>query len=211
MVGLLRSNDHADVQLLPDVHLAAWAKEWPVASPPGQIVETAFIRSDSRLRLYVSVVDGVVAGLWRGGAAGSWAVELAREWVDAVRHRDLDRLARVTTFPFELRDRGRDATCGKQVVKTREGLARGVDCLFRSAQLQRAMTDSPVSGYIISEPGDSLPNWLTPWWRESEHRGLQRVMTMVSTVEGYEYDFQILMARDGVRVVWKSGAFEARD
>lgn len=73
------------------------------------------------------------------------------------------------------------------------------------------MTDTPASGFNAYEQDSPLADWIEPWWREKEHRQLQRVMTMVATAEGYEYDFQMLMSRDGVRVVWKLGAFESRD
>lgn len=136
---------------------------------------------------------------------------MATEWVDAVRACDLERLARVTDYPFELRDTGRDASCGRRLVMGRDHLGKAVDCLFRSEQLHRAMTDSRVSGFEAYDRDSPLANWIEPWWREDEHKPLQRVMTMVATVEGYEYDFQMLMSREGVRVVWKLGAFESRD
>jgi hypothetical protein len=210
-IGLLRNNDHADIELLPTEHVAAWANEWKVSPPPGQLVETAFVRSDSRLRLYLSIVDGGVAGIWRSGVAASWAVQLANEWLDAVRQRDPDRLARVTAYPFEIRDGGRDATCGKGRANEPAALSKAVDCLFKSSELHRALTDSPSPGIIAYEPDSPIPDWIEPWWQENEHAELQRAMTLAATVEGYEYNFQMLMARSGVRVVWKYGSFEARD
>lgn len=136
---------------------------------------------------------------------------MATEWTDAVRHRSLERLAKVTSYPFELRDAGRDATCDRRVATNQEELARAVDCLFASPRLQLAMTDTPASGFIALEADSPLANWIEPWWRPSEHGVLRRVMTMVATADGYEYDFQLLTDDDGVRVAWKLGAFEARE
>jgi len=56
----------------------------------------------------------------------------------------------------------------------------------------------------------ALPDWLKPVWREKDH-ALQRVSTLVATADGYEFDFQMLVARDaGVHAVWKLGSFESR-
>lgn len=59
------------------------------------------------------------------------------------------------------------------------------------------MTDTPVSGFDAYDRDSPLVNWIEPWWRENERKALQRVMTMVATVEGYEYDSQMLMSREG--------------
>jgi hypothetical protein len=56
----------------------------------------------------------------------------------------------------------------------------------------------------------SLAEWTRPWWRQKDHGTLQGAYAMVATTEGHEYDFQILVDRDGVRVVWKRGSFESR-
>jgi hypothetical protein len=34
---------------------------------------------------------------------------------------------------------------------------------------------------------------------------------MVATTDGYEYDLQLLVDREGVRIVWTKGSFESRD
>jgi hypothetical protein len=211
LIELLRSPESSTVEPLADVHLPAWAKKWHVTTTPSRIVTAEFSRNDSRAEFDLSIVDGGVRGVWKSGVDGSWAIKLATDWIEAVRTRDLERLARVTAYPFELRDSGRDAGCGRRLVKARADLAKAVDCLFRSDQLHRAMTDTAASGFVAYEADSPLANWIEPWWRENEHNGLQRVMTMVATTEGYEYDFQLLMGRDGIRVAWKLGAFEARD
>ena len=135
-----------------------------MTTTPSRIVTAALRRNDTRVELDLSIVDGGVRGVWKSGMEASWAIKMATERVDAVRARDLERLARMTAYPFELRDTGRDASCG--------------------------MTDTPVSGFNGYDRDSPVANWIEPWWRENEHRPLQRVMTVVATVEGYEYDFQ---------------------
>lgn len=53
-----------------------------------------------------------------------------------------------------------------------------------------------VSGFNAYELDHPL-HWIEPWWRESDHEPLQRVMTLVATVEGY--DSQMLMPRETER------------
>jgi hypothetical protein len=73
------------------------------------------------------------------------------------------------------------------------------------------MTDTQASGFVLVQLDSPPANWIERWWRPSEHEGLHRVMTMVATSDGYEYDFQLLTDDNGVRVVWKLGAYEARE
>jgi hypothetical protein len=212
LLDVLRTHDSAAVEPLPNAQLAAWAEKWRVSPAPGlQIVTGFFNRQDARFNLDLSVEGQGVRAVWKSGADGTREIKVAREWLDALQARDIARLSQVTAYPFEVRDKRREALCGKRSAKGRDTLATAVDCLFRGELLHRALVDSPSPGFIADEPSDSLPNWVGPWWREAEHRGLQRVWTMVATVEGYEFDLQMLVARDGVRAVWKLGSFESRN
>jgi hypothetical protein len=211
LVDVLKTNDSAAVEPFPDIHFARWAKKWGVAPDQSRrLVTASFNRLDARFEFYLWVVDGGVRGVWKSGVNGAWAIKIAGEWLGAVRNRDVEQLARLTSYPLEVRDTRREARCGKRVAKGRDALAKTVDCLFKGELLHRALVESPSSGFDASEPSESLPEWVEPWWREKEHGGLQAVGTTVSTSEGYEFDFQILVARSGVRTVWKLGSFESR-
>jgi hypothetical protein len=209
---VLRTHDSAAVELLPNARLATWAEKWHVTPGPGlQIISGFFNRQDARFNLDLSVEGHGVRAVWKSGVNGTREIKVAREWLDALQARDIGRLSQVTAYPFEVRDKRREALCGKRSAKGPDTLASAVECLFRGDLLHRALIDSPSPGITADEASDSLPNWIAPWWREKDHRGLQRVSTMVATVDGYEFDFQILVARDGVRAVWKLGSFESRN
>jgi hypothetical protein len=211
LVDVLERSDSAAVEPFPDIHFGSWAKKWSVAADQTRRLTVAsFNREDARFEIYLRVVDGGVRGVWKSGVSGAWAIKLAVEWLDALRNRDIKRMAQVTNYPLELCDTRREALCGKRVAKDSDALAKTVECLFKGELLHRALVESPASGFSASAPSESPPNWVEPWWREKEHRALQRVGTMVSTAEGYEFDFQILVAREGVRTVWKLGSFESR-
>lgn len=212
LIDVLRRHDSAAVEPLADIHLAAWAQKWRVTATPNQRIVTGFFdRNDARAQFDLWVMAGGVRGIWKTGVNGSAEIATATEWLEALRTRDIERLGRVTSYPFEVRDTRRAAKCGKRVASGPSTLAAAVDCLFRSDLLHRAMADSPSPGFTAYEASAPLANWIEPWWRDTEHRGLQRVATMVATVEGDEFDFQILVARDGVRTVWKAGSFESRN
>lgn len=212
LIDVLRKHDSAAIEPLPSARLGSWARKWHVSAVPGMRIVTAFFdRRDARAQLDLWVVDGGVRGVWKSGVNGSREIQLATEWLSAVKKRDVERLAKVTSYPFEVRDTRRDAACGKRTAKSRDTLPAAVDCLFQSELLHRALVDSPSTRLLANEPTDSLPEWIEPWWREKEHRGLLRVFALVATNEGHEFDLQMLIARDGVRVVWKLGSLESRD
>ena len=212
VIDLLRRHDSGAVEPLPDHQLAAWQKKWHVSSNPDMHVVTAFYnRNDARTSLDLWIADGGVRGVWRSGVSGAGAIGIATRWLDAVRHENLEQLAQLTRYPFEVRDTGRDAHCKKKVAYGRDTLEPAVSCLLHSDLLHRALTDSTSSRMLADgQPPTSLAEWARPWWREKDHAGLQSVYTMVATTDGYEFDFQILVDHDGVRAVWKSGSFESR-
>jgi hypothetical protein len=78
------------------------------------------------------------------------------------------------------------------------------------ANLDLWIRDGGVRGVWKSQVDGSKEVAIARGWREAAHHGLQRVATMVHTPEGDEFDFQLLLAPDGVRTVWKAGSFEAR-
>lgn len=206
LIKLMNKDESAAVEPLTET----WEEAWSPSAAPPHLVTASFAADDARAELALSIVDGGVRGVWKRGTARSPLVQLAEAWVEALRGRDLAGLARVTVYPFELRDTGRDATCRQQRANDREALARAVDCLFRSERLQRALIDTPSSGFDPLQPGAEPPSW-SQGWRKAEHEALRSVTTMVATRDGYEYDLELLMAPEGVRAVWKLGSWEARD
>jgi hypothetical protein len=212
LLDLLRAHDSGAVEPLASIHLAAWQQRWHVTSNPTMHIVRAFFNRNARANLDLWVVEGGIRGVWKSGVNGAAPIGIATRWLDAVRHRDLAQVAQLSRYPFEVRDTGRDAGCKNRVASGPETLGAAVSCLFGSGLLHRALVDSPSSPVLADgAPPASLAEWARPWWREQEHGGLQSVYTMVATTEGYEFDFQILVDRDGVRAVWKSGSFESRN
>jgi hypothetical protein len=213
LIDLLRTHDSGTVEPLAAGHLAAWQQQWHVsANPDMHIVTALFNRKDAHVSLDMWVVDGGVRGVWKDAVNGAAPVGIATRWVDALRHRDLAALTQLTRYPFEVRDEGRDAHCKTQTASSPDKLESALSCLLGSDQLHRALNDSP-SPQMLADGAlpSSLAEWARPWWRQKDHAGLQGVYAMVATTDGYEYDFQILVDRDGVRVVWKKGSFESRN
>jgi hypothetical protein len=213
LIDLLRTHDSGAVEPLAAIHLAAWQQRWHVSANPDMRIVTAFFnRNDARVNLDMWVVDGGVRGVWKSGINGAAPIGIATRWVDALRHRDLAALTQLTRYPFEVRDTGRDARCRTRTANGPDTLESALSCLLASDQLHRALVDSP-SPRMLADGAlpQSLAEWARPWWRQRDHGGLQGAYAMVATTEGYEYDFQILVDRDGVRVVWKRGAFESRN
>lgn len=213
LMDILRTHETAAIEPIPLARLEAWANRWHVQPTPGlQIISGYFARQDARYTLDVQVDGQGVVAVWKSGINGSREIQIARQWLNAVKARDVEALERLTSYPFEVRDAGRDALCGKRTATSQAELSGAVACMFRSDLLHHALTESPSPGFTADDASDSLPNWIGAWWREKDHRQLQRVSTMVSTLEGDEFDFQMLVARDGgVRTVWKAGGFEAPD
>ena len=145
LLDLLRRHEPSALQVLPD-SARSMVDDLDVRAPLEQLVTGFVHRSDARADFVFWIADGGVRGVWKAGPRGAGEIGIATEWLEALRTRDLERLARVTSYPFELRDAGDDATCGKRVAKTREQLGKVIGCLFRSEPLQRALADSTLQG-----------------------------------------------------------------
>jgi hypothetical protein len=131
----LTEHDRAGIADLPIGHLQDWAKPWREQAPPGSLLVNAFIkRSDMQLDMDLWINQGAVQALWTHVVDGTAQVELARGWLEALKKRDLRALAKLTSYPFEVRDRGREAVCGKRTAPNREALESAARCLFDNAE-----------------------------------------------------------------------------
>jgi hypothetical protein len=178
---------------------------------------TAVVHSaEARLDVVLWIEDGGVRGVWKAGPAGTREIAMATEWLEALEHRDLERLARVTSYPFELRDTGgSEATCGKgRAAQTREQLGKAVECLFRGKFLHQALVDGAPRRPEKQATSAPYSSWAEPWWRPRDHEPLHSVTAFAATREGlYDRTFEMQLLEDdaGVRVFWKIGSRESND
>lgn len=206
-------NDHrrAGIESVPSGRLQEWAEPWRARAPSGAVLVNAFIkRDDAQLDVYLWVAQGKVQAVWTDLRDGTAAASIAQRWLDALRKRDLDALAQVTTYPFEVRDSGREALCRSSSARAPEELHAAVRCLLNSAELHRAF-ETRLPSVRASLDDNPVPNWAEQWWNRAVHGGLSRTSAALSTPEGASFDIILMVGADGVRAVWKYGTLEARD
>jgi hypothetical protein len=206
----LTEHQRAGIADLPIGHLQDWAQPWRRRVPTGTLLVNAFFkRSEMQLDIDLWVNQGAVQELWTHVVDGTSQVKLARTWLEGLKKRDLSTIASVTSYPFEVRDSGREAVCGNRTAADREALESAVRCLFDNHELIQAL-DRPPFVEAAGE-GASMPNWAERWWEPRKHQGLSKVSAGVSNPLGYSFDMILMVAPDGVRAFWKWGSLESRD
>lgn len=207
----LTEHDRAGIADLPIGRLQDWAQPWREQAPAGSVLVNAFIkRSDMQLDMDLWVNQGAVQALWTHVVDGAAQVEVARAWLEALKKRDLNALAKMTSYPFEVRDAGREAACGSRTAGSRAALESAVQCLFDNGELIRAL-ESRVPFVEAAGEDALMPNWAEPWWQASKHQGLSKVSAGVSNPLRYSFDIILMVAPDGVRAFWQLGSLESRD
>jgi hypothetical protein len=207
----LGEHDRAGIAELPSGHLQEWAQPLLERAPVGATLVNAFIkRSDIQLDMDLWVTRGAVQALWTKVVDGSSAINIARRWLDALQKRDLRALAEVTGYPFEVRDTGREAVCGKRFVAKPEAFESAVKCLFRNEELIKALESGPP---FVEAAGEdySIPNWAEHWWQAAKHGGLSKISAGVTNPVSFSFDLILMVAPEGVRAFWKLGSLESRD
>jgi hypothetical protein len=171
----------------------------------------AFIkRSDIQVDANLWITGGAVRALWTQVVDATAAVGVARRWLDGLRDRDMSALAQVTSYPFEVRDAGREAACGRRSAGKPKALESAVRCLLSNDALHRALSSKPP--FVENTgPSYSIPNWAERWWQERQHSGLTKISGGASDPRGFSFDLLLLIAPDGVRAVWQLGSLESRD
>ena len=207
----LAEHDRAGIVELPLEHLQEWARPSRDRAPVGATLVNVFIkRADIQVEMDLWVTRGAVQALWTNLEDGSSAVSIARRWLDALQKRDLGALAQVTSYPFEVRDTGREAVCGKRVAATPEAFESAVQCLFRNDELIKALESGPP---FVEAAGEdySIPNWAEHWWHASKYGGLKKISAGTFNPVSFSFDLILMTAPEGVRTFWKLGSLESRD
>lgn len=209
LVQLLKAGSDVPVETLDDGFLPPWAAQWRRDLRPELRPLTAFFRHDDAAFSFIFLVakDGVRA-VWKTGFDATTEVQLATQWLDALRRHDVASLERLTSYPFELRDTEREAHCGSRSAAASRDLPGVIDCLFKDALFNRALKANSV--VKAAHAKDFVPGFFEGW-RRKEHADLWPTQVLFGTDAGDEFDLTLLVAKNGVRVVWKRGSFSPPD
>jgi transposase len=187
-----------------------WADRWRADLQSGMQMREAYFRADDASFSFLFFVDeSGVRALWKNGFDASLEVELAGSWLNALRQRDLDALERLTSYPFELRDTEVEAHCGLRRAAGPKEMPGIVDCLLNGPILSKAM--NRIRSRIEAGRTQDYEPGIFKGWRRPEHANLWPATLLIGTGAGNEYDLTFLVAKNGVRVLWKRGSFVPPD
>jgi hypothetical protein len=211
LLRVLEQHDQAGLQELTSSHLQSWARPWQSHAPPDAKLVNAFIkRGGAQADIDVWLLGGAVRGLWIHIEDGADAVTFAEQWLDALKRQDMQTLTQKTSFPFEIRDTGQGAKCGRTAARTPKHFKEAVGCLLNNQELQTGLSAKKPTIDTASED-DPVPSWAERWWTTADHSGLNQTFTTVASPDGISFDLILVTASNGVRAVWMLGSREARD
>jgi hypothetical protein len=213
LISVLRDHSGGGLDALAHGDVQPWAKQWQTELQPGwQLVTAYFERGDATVELDLVVANDGVRALWRAdGLDATVEAHLAGEWLSALGAGNVPSLARITQYPFELRERGRSSTCGTRTAAGSDALNHAVECLTSNKVFLQAMRDSPASAPVVYRSADQLPGWARGWWEKQGAPAVKIVAYLVATKAGNEFDLLFLVDEAGVHALWKSGSFESTE
>lgn len=206
----LAEHERAGIVELPIGRLQDWAQPWRQDVRGATFVNAFLQRNDLQVDMDLWVVDGSVQAFWMHPVDGANEVDIVRRWLEALKSRDARALSEVTSYPFEVRDTGRESKCGKKTAANSGALESATRCLFDNAELHHALTsnrpflESPSEGY-------ELPNWAERWFQPSRHSILKKVSAGAHAQPGFSFDMVVLVDKAGVRALWMYGSLESND
>jgi hypothetical protein len=192
-----------------DGYIYSWAEQWRGDLLPDlRPLSVRFQNNDAAFTFIFLVGKSGVRALWKTGFDATVEVELVTRWLLTLRHRDIRALERLTSYPFELRDNQLGANCGSRMASGPTEMRAALACLLDDALFNEALkADSIVSAGLKQ---DFVPGFFEGW-RRPEHADLWPTMVLIGTDAGNEYDLTMLVAKNGVRVLWKRGSFSPPD
>jgi hypothetical protein len=213
LMSVLQNHSGGGFDALAHDDVQPWAKQWQIElRPEWRLVTAYFERGDATVELNLVVANDGVRALWKAdGLDATVEAHLAVEWLSALGSGNVPSLARVTQYPFELRDRGSSSTCGTRTAAGSEALNRAVQCLTSNKVFRQAMRDSPEFPPTVYRSADQLPGWARAWWDKQGAPAVKIVTFLVATKAGDEFDLLFLVDKSGVHALWKSGSFESTD
>lgn len=197
--------------LLPD-GLQTWARPWRESlDPTWQLVTGYFSRPDAYVEVNLAIAKDGVRALWKTGMDGTRDAALASQWLAALRAKDMTAIERLSAFPFDLRDTGRHASCGRRVADKPDSMRKMLSCLLGNDVLNQALAESPESPAIVAHPEDEPPEWATSWLASRSSTPSVRVGVLVATGKGDEFELLLLVSGSRVQGIYARGGFEATE
>jgi hypothetical protein len=207
----LPEHDLGGISELPVGRLQDWAQRWQKHVPAGAALVNAFVkRSDVQLDMDLWVVGGSVQAFWMHPIDGASEVALVKRWLEALKNRDARSLSEVTSYPFEVRDTGRETRCGKRTAPSAATLESATRCLFENDELNHALTSNRAFLESTSEDYE-LPDWAERWFQPRRHANLKKVSAGAHAQPGFSFDMVVLVDSRGVRALWMYGSLESSD
>lgn len=207
----LTEHERAGIVELPVGRLQAWARPWRQDVRPGATLVNAFVqRIDLQLDMDLWVVDGAVQAFWMHAVDRASEVAVVKRWLEALKNRDARSLSEATSYPFEVRDAGREAKCGRRTAAASGALQSAIKCMFENEELHHALTSNRP--FIESTAEDyEVPDWAQRWFQPSRHSSLKTVSAGAHARPGFSFDMVVLVDSVGVRALWMYGSLESTD
>jgi hypothetical protein len=137
-------------------------------------------------------------------------LKAATTWIDALRGRSAEALAKLVIVPFDYRDTRRDARkrkCASRVSSNAAATMAIAACLATDEQLHANLLAMPeLRLFAIAK--DALPPWAAPW-AKAIRPGLQPMSTFVHG-DGSADEIVLLVGEDGVHGLWQNVTFEPK-
>jgi len=209
----MKRSQTGQVQELAEI--SYWAKRWRSEAPSDTRPSEAYFSTNDAAFTFLFLVEGTrVRAVWKTGFDASVEVDLATRWLDALRRKDIDSLERLTSYPFELRDAEAEAHCGDRGATAPKQMPKVVDCLLDDPIFNKAL--GRIRSKLEAASSRDSESGYFKGWRRAEHADLWPVTLLIgggspTLGDGYEYDLTFLVAKNGVRVFWKSGALTSGD
>jgi hypothetical protein len=203
LTSLLQAGSSVGLQALPDGFLSSWAARWRGELRPDEKPVTVHLsRNDASLTLILLVARDGVGGLLKTGTDATLEVALAKQWIEALRRRDLPALNRATRYPFELRQSDPTPGCEARTALRVGDLRAAIECLLADDAFSRALSLGS-SNTIEAGPARGYVPEFFEGWANADRGGLWPTLLHLETSEDVAIDLMLLVAKDGVRAVWK--------
>lgn len=134
------------------------------------------------------------------------SVNVAREFIAAIRENNRQALQGITLIPFQLKDTGAAASCVSGSAATQEELANTVSCLLNDDLLREELRAIPEPE-MATIPGHELPAWARKF-RAGRGKGRTLVSVYIPG-GGVTYYFIVVVESGAVRELWKHAVFDA--
>jgi hypothetical protein len=128
---------------------------------------------------------------------------LAAEWLAAFRRRDMPAIEARSRYPFELRDTGEEGHCPARARATDAAALSGAMACLLNDELLASLLRARPNATLQALPEGFVSTWAARW--RSELRPGDKPVTLHVSRSDASFALILLVARDGVGGVWKTG------